>query len=456
MQTLTPERKRELAAKLAAAVNQVALVEQPGDVELLGAELADGTSLTLETLRAGAPGARAKLLAQAKAGEISKLTINATTFIQWPKKSNRKYSRVKPSAMYALASSFDGAPMQKDHDTRQDARGGTVVKCKLVHTDTVDGTEHRLQMKMELVKDWAILGVLDGTIDRWSIQFGRADGEVVCSVHDTPVFTKCYCWRGDKVMVNGAEKVVEFVFTKAEGYEVSAVTVPAVVGTSVDSIDSLRAELSAEGLDLAALACTLGPVNYPKGKPMNELTLIAVALGLSTSSSVDAIIAEVKKISGERDSAEDARDVALEQVTAAHKERDGARAELAAHATAALTAKVEATLVELKAAGKLTAGGKAEAALRRMAARDFDAFDAHAAELLESGAAVTPAGPRQTRPAPAPAATPGGGGDRLAAKMDDNPLVGSWLSAAGFSREQANKHAAGAFDMIDALEEAGR
>lgn len=453
MNALTPERKRELASKLAAAVN-VALVEHGERAELLGAELADGSAVPAERLESKAA-ARASLLAQAKSGELAKLTINATPFIQRPKSPNRKYSRVKPSAMFALASSFKGAPMQRDHDTSLDARGGTVLESKLEHVDTPDGTEHRLKMKIELVKQWAIVGVLDGTIDRWSIQFGRADGEVVCSVHDTPVFTKCYCWRGDKVSVNGVEKIVEFVFTKAEGYEVSAVTVPAVVGTSVDSIDSLRAELSAEGLDLAALACTLGPVSHPKGKPMNELALIAVALGLSTTSNVDAIIGEVKKISGERDAAEDARDVALEQVTAAHKERDTARAELTAHATAALSAKVEATLVELKAAGKLSAGGKAEAALRRMAARDFDAFDAHAAELLESGAAVTPAGPRQTRPAPAVAAKVAGG-DRLQEKIDDNPLVGSWLSAAGLSREQANKHAAGAFDMIDALEEAGR
>lgn len=455
MNVMSAEKRREFRARLLTAIDSVHLVERADGVEVLAAELAHGAGGEAEALEAlkGTGAERAKLLALAKAGQIDRLVVNATTFIQRPKASNRNYVRVKPGAMQALASSFVGLPMLKDHNTDLDARGGTILESKLERAETADGTEYRIKMRIELVKGWAILAALDGTLDRWSISFGRADGDVLCSIHETPVFSKCYCWRGETVEINGEKRKVEFLYTKADGREVSGVSVPAVVGTGIDTIDALRAELSAEGVDLGSLVGPAWASPPSRRNAMNDLAMLAAILGLAATASLEEVSGSINKLKTDAAAAQDARDVALE-------ERDTARASLAAIETelgelkAKDTAeKVEASIAALKAAGKIAPGGKAEKALRNTAARDFALFEAQAAEMLEAGAAVTPAGGK--RQAAEPITKPIGNDRKPTDQaLDENPQLGGWLGKAGISKTDFEKHGAQAVANLQAIAEA--
>lgn len=180
---------------------------------------------------------RQQLLTALRSGEFTgPLLVEATTFIQRPT-PNRNYSRFARGTLRAGARSFVGQVVLLDHDQRsQQARIGTIVKS--VADKDAEGNV-TFVMTLSIVKQHAIESVLDGTIDRFSIGWFPT-GTIACSVHEQPLFGPgcCTCWPGDTV--NG--KKVEAVFTSWEGVEVSAVNVPAVVGTGIDQI---RAALTA-------------------------------------------------------------------------------------------------------------------------------------------------------------------------------------------------------------------
>ncbi len=178
---------------------------------------------------------RQELLAKLKAGEVvGPLLVDAVTFIQRAT-PNRNYSRFAKGTLRSTATTFNGMPVLVNHDHRNVMnRIGTIVSSRAVRNDAGEVEFHQ---QLSIAKSWAIEGFLDGTLDRFSI--GWHGGTVTCSVHNGPFFGKdaCPCWPGDQV--NG--KVVEAVWSGSTGIEVSAVNVPAVVGTGVEQI---RAALS--------------------------------------------------------------------------------------------------------------------------------------------------------------------------------------------------------------------
>lgn len=268
------ERLREL--ELVSDIDDTRIVE----LRAGGAKLADAD--------------RKALLERVRGGEHVELEFEARTYIQ-RETPNRNFVRFKPSILKRLARSFVGVPFLRDHDKRSlTARGGTIVASELVQ-DTDGDAFHQT---IRVVKPWAAEGLLDGTIDRFSI--GAAPtGDIICSAHKTPIFTKCFCFPGDKV--GDSDERVEFVITAAEGVETSAVNVPAVVGTGIKGV---RAALEA----LAADAGGIVPSPPTEGQTMKRLLVL---LGLSEAASEDAAVAALEvKLAELRAAREAATDLA--------------------------------------------------------------------------------------------------------------------------------------------------
>lgn len=195
-----------------------------------------------ETLRMTGPGEqRHELIAAVRGGKHHELAIDAITFRQGTQ-PNRKFLRFNPSALAAIAASYVGMPVLRDHSTHAlAARIGTIAASTLVHDNGIAAFKQTLKV----VKPEAVIGVLDGTLDRFSIGWAGT-GPVLCTVHKLDVRSRassCGCWPGDKVLVDGVQHTVEYEFQSAEGTEVSAVNVPAVRGTRVQDV---RAALAAE------------------------------------------------------------------------------------------------------------------------------------------------------------------------------------------------------------------
>lgn len=292
-----------------------------GGITILGSAKFGGT------LRAAVVGddadKRAALITAVRAGEHVELLVNATTFRQKDGVMNRKKTRLAAAALDATARTFVGMPVLVDHNQwSQSSRIGTITSSELSMHGGTGWASFNQQLK--IVKPEAVISVLDGTIDRFSIGW-LATGPVMCSVHGVDVrgSDSCYCWPGDSVMTDGKSQTVEFVFTSAEGIEVSAVNVPAVKGTKVDDI---RTAL--------ALELDIRPRSAEPARTMNFTKLMA-ALSLATLASPedDARAAEVVEgLRRGRLAAEQERDTA-------RGERDTARAELATAQLAATNAE---------------------------------------------------------------------------------------------------------------------
>jgi hypothetical protein len=230
---------------------------------------------------------RAKLLADLRAGAgPAKLTLEASVFHQTAD-PNRNFVRFKPSVLRRMAKTFEGMPFLRDHAQRDLlARGGTIL------ASSYDGAEGlgTIHQTIELVKPWAIEAALDGTISTFSIGWNNT-GPVVCSLCEAPyersffgAYPTCQHLPGDVVEAkDGAKQTAEMLVTGAEGVEVSAVSVPAVVGTGVEQI---RAALAASRVR-AVLAI------HHEEKPMKS---IATKLGLAESADEATILAAVEKI----------------------------------------------------------------------------------------------------------------------------------------------------------------
>lgn len=179
------------------------------------------------------------LLRQVRAGEFAgSLEFDAITFLQIAGVQNRNFVRFKESKLGKLAKSGARNPFLRDHGQRkQEDRGGTVLKTEVI--DHAGGKA--LRQTIQAVKLWAIEGLLDGTIDRFSIGW-YPTGPILCSICDQHYhpygWPSCSHWPGDEVPVGeGKEtKIAEAIYTDAELVEVSAVNVPAVLGTRIDQI----------------------------------------------------------------------------------------------------------------------------------------------------------------------------------------------------------------------------
>jgi hypothetical protein len=220
---------------------------------------------------------RDRILQDVRAGKHVTLQFDAITYIQRPT-PNRNFVRFDDAVLSRLAKSFKGAPFQRDHSTQVGDRGGTVIASELVTTP--DGPGFR--MTVSLAKPWAVEGVLDGTIDRFSIAWSRR-GDVHCSICSASLWDCSHYPGKEYELKDGGKRVCELVYMNAEGTELSAVSVPAVVGTEIEGI---RAALE------AARASS-------RGEHMHSFSTLCAILSLSADSPLSAIEGAVSGLSAQ-------------------------------------------------------------------------------------------------------------------------------------------------------------
>ncbi len=301
-----------------------------------------------------AAGDRADILKQLRAGEFAgPLFVEATTFIQRAT-PNRNFSRFKSGTLRSGAKSFAGQVVLLNHDQRDvAARIGTIVKSRAEKV----GDEVHFIMMLSIVKPAAMESVLDGTIDRFSIGWFTT-GVIECSVHKGPMFGKdcCTCWPGDSV--NG--KPVEAVWTAWEGIEVSAVNVPAVVGTGIDQV---RAALSALRSDNSG--------EKPHHSHKETLAMnIRQILGLTDDATDEQVSTELAKREEERKRL--SSQVAAHEATAVQTEHQLAAARQQRIDSAIASAKADGRLhIARDASGKEIAS-QLETRVRSVASADIE------------------------------------------------------------------------------------
>lgn len=279
---------------------------------------------------------RGELIESVRGGKHLALSVRARTFRQRDGSPNKNFLRLNPAKLDSVAASYVGKPMLLDHRSwSQSARIGTITASELEQQG--HGWSAFMQT-LNVVKPEAVISVLDGTLDRFSIAWSRL-GAVTCSAHKVDVTKRgsCGCWPGDTVEVDGAKHTVEFEFADAEGTETSGVNAPAVSGTRIEDVR-------------AALAVELG-IPRPGDNRMNLVTTLAAILGCAAT---DADVARAT---------EDLKRGKL----AAEQERDTARTKLAAAeevAKSAIASRLAAQVDEIIAAayrdGKLIYGRDAE------------------------------------------------------------------------------------------------
>lgn len=341
---------------------------------------------------------RADLISAVRAGtDHVELMVDATTFRQKPGVMNRKYIRVAPGALDAMAKSYVGMPILVDHDSRtQASRIGTIMSSEM---STHGGTGWSVfNQQLKIVKPEAVISVLDGTIDRFSVAW-LPTGPVMCSVHGVDVRgpESCCCWPGDGVMVDGETRTVEYEFSSAEGTEVSAVNVPAVLGTKVNDI---RTALALE-LDFAPRSSQPATMNFAR------LMAILGLNSLATPADEDRALQAIEDLRRGRLAAEQERDTARTRVSEVESERDAERSAATAAKLAAQETQVNALIEGAYRDGKLGYSRNAEspelampspreARLRRIAAGP-NGLSELAAELAEMPQ-VIPIGKRVVGP----------------------------------------------------------
>lgn len=316
--------------------------------------------------------ARSDLLAKLRAGEFAgPLTVSITSYVQRAT-PNRNFVRFGRGTLRRGAHSFKGQVALVDHAQReQAARIGTILSSKAERNAAGEIGFHK---ELEIVKIPAIESVLDGTIDRWSIGWFPT-GPIDCSACKGPMFGRnstCPHWPGD-LADDGAP--VEAVYTSWEGVEVSAVNVPAVLGTGVDEI---RAALAADREDRNRRG------RAPQEKPKMDIEALRAILAMPATATEAEILAEFRS--------------RQERLTAAERDRDAARA-------TALNAMIEGAYAD----GRLTiardpAGARIPSALETQ----IRGLDPAAAEAIlgalprnhPNGPGATPQG---GSPAPIPA-----------------------------------------------------
>lgn len=358
------------------------------DVAELGAITVLGESKFAGELRADASAEtkRRELIASVRAGTHHELLVEATTFRQKEGVANRRNIRHADGALEALAGSFVGMPVLLDHDTRSQAsRIGTIVESSLARHGGTGWAN--LNQKLRIVKPEAVISVLDGTIDRFSIGW-LPTGPVLCSVHGVDVrgADSCYCWPGDQVSIEGKLRTVEYVFTAADGIEVSAVNVPAVKGTKVDDI---RSALAAE-LDFSPRS--------PEPAGHMRFTLLAAALSMTALTEADeaAALRAVEDLKRGKLTAEQERDEARRQLKELETKLTATEARVAVAEASALDSEIAAAIKDGKLRMTRDAEGKPVPSKLELRARAIGTEKGLAAmrEFLGELDAVIPIGQR--------------------------------------------------------------
>lgn len=336
---------------------------------------------------------RHELITAVRAGKHAELAVTARTFKQQKGKMNRRYLRLAGD-LAEQVQTFAGQPFLLDHNTyEQVSRKGTILTSKLVE-ETL--SRIAFEQSFNVVKPDAVISVLDGTLDRFSIGW-FALGPVLCSLHgcDVRSLDWCGCWPGMSVKADGKMQIAEYVFTAWAGKETSGVNIPAVVGTSIDDI---RAALAAE-LDFPTTRIRPTPkeneMRYPR---------LAAMLALAAQDELDEgqAVNAVEALQRRANAAEQERETLRSQLATRTTERDQAAAALTVATAAAGKIRIDAMLEQAYRDGKLgyrrvadseeALPDKREARLRRIAG-EKDGLAALEAELEEMEVSV-PVGKR--------------------------------------------------------------
>jgi hypothetical protein len=351
----------------------------------------DGELMGLYSVREGGPAEpvasaslseakRKDLLKAARAGEAVELLLDAVTFIQ-RETPNRNFVRFRPGSLRAMARSFKGQPVLSDHRQRDiRARAGTILASELV--EHPDGKAIRQQL--HLVKPWAVEGALDGTLDRFSVGVTLSAGaDVLCTACGNSMFWRQPprpgtdpCMHMPGQVVEG--KPVEMEYTAAEGIEVSAVSVPAVVGTEIERIHAALSAIRSPGL------------RPTKEKAMNLLKVLAPLLGLAESATeqdaADALQGVVAEKRGLELKLAAAEERAAEHAASAQALEARVKALEGDVTLRRVDAFIERALAQGKIQPKRDADGKPvagamERLLRDMAGRDMKAAEEYLADM---------------------------------------------------------------------------
>lgn len=267
---------------------------------------------------AGAPTDAAQLaamLARARAGQIDgPIEFDARVYRQTlgapltpGRRSMKQNILIRPGAMRALTRSFRGRPFLGGHDWSSPmARGGTIGDSWLdealpLGAAADSSATQTILETIQASEPWSVAGVLGGAISEFSIGMVPT-GDIMCSIHDTPVWDACYCCPGD--MIGAApgpgqpdtRTMAQWIVSAAEGVETSAVNVPAV-GAGATGIEAIRAGLASIGLTLDAFTGSIwtdsrtGRIDLERLDDAADLAALAAAQGLSPSRISEALAA---------------------------------------------------------------------------------------------------------------------------------------------------------------------
>lgn len=199
---------------------------------------------------------RDELLAKCAAGEHVEIEVDLLAYEQKTGDRNRNCVRFRDGAMVSLGRTGKGTPFLRDHNQHDSLSKAGVLAASSTEK-RADG-DYCIYQTAKLTAPWAVEQALRGLLGAVSIGW-RPTGPILCSGHGTPVWTKCYCWPGDrlaekddeyggkrKVRQSDGPIVVEWIYTEAELVETSMVNIGGVPEAGAEEVRaSLFASLSA-------------------------------------------------------------------------------------------------------------------------------------------------------------------------------------------------------------------
>ena len=374
--------------------------------------------------------ARQAIVDRVNDGELVELDVDIRAFQQIEGEHNANFLRFKKGILRKFARSFKDQAFLRDHDSFDlDARGGTITKAQATPIDGGIGFDFTVRMSAP----WAVLGVMRGTLDRFSIAWSHGGRDtILCSHCNCAVFTDCFHFPGDKIEneETGEITLVEWVFTEVEGTETSAVSVPGVQNTKINEV---RAALSATAkLCRERQTCRM---QQEQEDDSMDLKAIAKKLGLAADATPETILAAID--AGQQSQAE-----AGAELTALRGSQTEMQTQLNDLAARDQQRTADSMFVEFadripkarSSDGELCAH-PTEVELRKLAASD----PAAARAILSSMSAVRPDGSLQSLPGEQPHASadrPAG----LASGIPWDPVLASQLNELDVSVEEYAEH----------------
>ena len=230
---------------------------------------------------------REELLSSARQGKIASLTVEATVANTRP---NANHFKFRPEEFEAFAKSFEKRPFLRDHEAKQEARGGTILQS-WAEGDGAGG--FTMKQHIRATKDWAILGLLDETMDRFSIGWSADALCTVCNEEMGIFHEHAPGYRYDDKGKRTKEKtgtLCEAVMVEPKGKETSAVVIPACDGTGV--VVGLS-----DGVQAIYSLSELFARPEVKGREGENMDKVRQVFGLAADADESAIVAAAQKLS---------------------------------------------------------------------------------------------------------------------------------------------------------------